>query len=236
MKKISKLVTIMLYILGIAIILSFVVIKYFSHKIEQPLTKYATSEVRRISTLVINDSINKDITTMNLDNIFTTTKNKNNEIVTIDLNTNNINKILNSVNKTIQSNLKKVAAGKINDLDNYFEDFSDIDYEEIQNGIVYYIAAGNLSGNILTNNIGPKIPIKFEMSGDVVSTIDSQIKEYGINNAMIEIKIKVSVTMLVNIPFVSKEVKVNTSTPLIMKIIQGTIPEYYLGSNFNKST
>lgn len=236
MKKISKLVTVMLYISAIAITLSFVVIKYFSHKIEPSLTKYATSEVKRISTLVINDSINKDITNMNLDNIFDIEKNENNEIVTIDLNTNNINKILNTVNITIQSNLKKVETGKIDNLDNYFEDLSDIDYEEIQNGIVYYIAAGTLSGSILTNNIGPKIPIKFEMSGDVISTIDSQIKEYGINNAYIEVRIKVSVTMLVNMPFVTKEVKINTSVPLIMKIIQGTIPEYYLGSNFNKST
>lgn len=228
MKKISKLPTIMLYILIIALILSSWLLYEFSQKIEPGLTKYAISEVKRISTLVINDSINKDMTNMDLTNIFDVEKNSNNEIVTLDLNTNNINKILNSVNKTIQSNLKKIESGKINDLDNYFKDFSDIDYEEIKEGIVYYIPTGNFSGNILTNNIGPKIPIKFSMTGDVISSIDSSIKEYGINNAMIEVKIKVKVTMQINMPFVSKETTVKTSVPIVMKIIQGTIPDYYL--------
>ena len=228
MKKISKLSTIMLYILIIALFLSSWLLYEFSQKIEPELTKYAISEVKRISTLVINDSINKDMTNIDLTNIFDVEKNSNNEIVTLDLNTNNVNKILNSVNKTIQSNLKKIESGKINDLDNYFKDFSDIDYEEIKEGIVYYIPTGNFSGNILTNNIGPKIPIKFSMTGDVISTIESSIKEYGINNAMIEVRIKVKVTMQINMPFVSKEITVKTSVPIVMKIIQGTIPDYYL--------
>ena len=68
-----------------------------------------------------------------------------------------------------------------------------------------------------------------------MSKIDSNVKEYGINNAMIEVKIKVSVTMIINMPFVSKEVNVNTEVPIIMKIIQGTIPEYYLGNNLNNN-
>ena len=235
MKKRYKLVTIMLYILIIGLIISFITIKHFSKKIEPAVTKYAISEVKRISTLVINDSINKDITNMNLDNIFDIERNNNNEIITIDLNTKVINKLLNSVNKTIQTNLKKVENGQISNLDNYFEDFSDIDYEEIKDGIIYYIEAGTFTGDFLLNNIGPKIPIKFKMTGHVMSKIDSNVKEYGINNAMIEVKIKVSVTMIINMPFVSKEVNVNTNVPIIMKIIQGTIPEYYLGNNLNNN-
>ena len=121
MKKRYKLVTIMLYIFIIGIIISFITIKYFSKKIEPAVTKYAISEVKRLSTLVINDSINKDIANMNLDNIFNIERNNANEVVTIDLNTKVINKLLTSVNKTIQTNLKKVENGQISDLDNYFD-------------------------------------------------------------------------------------------------------------------
>ena len=43
-----------------------------------------------------------------------------------------------------------------------------------------------------------------------------------------KVKIKVKVTMQINMPFVSKETTVKTSVPIVMKIIQGTIPDYYL--------
>lgn len=235
MKKGYKLVTVMLYIFTIGIVVSFFTIRHISQKIAPSVTKYAISEVKRLSTLVINDSINKDIANMNLDNIFNIERNNANEVVTIDLNTKVINKLLTSVNKTIQTNLKKVENGQISDLDDYFEDFSDIDYEEIQDGIIYYIEAGTFTGDFLLNNIGPKIPIKFKTTGHVISEVNSNVKEYGINNAMIEVKIQVSVTMIINMPFVSKEVNVNTEVPIIMKIIQGTIPEYYLGNNLNNN-
>ena len=79
----------------------------------------------------------------------------------------------------------------------------------------------HVSANILINNIGPKIPIKFKSSGEVISNIDTTVKEYGINNALIEVNVKVSVTMIINMPFVGKEVTVTNKVPIFMKIIHG---------------
>ena len=108
---------------------------------------------------------------------------------------------------------------------------SDIDYETINGGIVYYITTGNISSNIFTNNFGPKIPIKFNMSGDIISNISNKVKEYGINNSLIEISINIRVNMIVNMPYVTRRVTVKTSMPIATRIIQGAIPEYYLGDN-----
>ena len=230
MKKLPKLVTIMLYIVGITFILSLIIIRYFSSKLEPALKYYLSTEVKRVLSLVINDTISNTTNNIDINNIIVTNNNSN----TIDINTKYVNQILSNINKDIEKNLRLIEAGKINNLKKYFSSLSDIDYEELKGGVIYYISSGNISGNILTNNIGPKIPIKFAMAGHVTSKIDSNIREYGINNALLEINVNVSVNMNVNIPFVTKEVKVETSMPLIIKVVEGEIPDYYLTNNKNK--
>ena len=226
MKKLPKLVTIMLYIVGITFILSLIIIRYFSTKLEPALKYYLSTEVKRVLSLVINDTISNTTNNIDINNIIVTNNNSN----TIDINTKYVNQILSNINKDIEKNLRLIEAGKINNLKKYFSSLSDIDYEELKGGVIYYISSGNISGNILTNNIGPKIPIKFAMAGHV----DSNIREYGINNALLEINVNVSVNMNVNIPFVTKEVKVETSMPLIIKVVEGEIPDYYLTNSKNK--
>lgn len=230
MKKLPKLVTIMLYIVGITFILSLIIIRYFSTKLEPALKYYLSTEVKRVLSLVINDTISNTTNNIDINNIIVTNNNSNN----IDINTKYVNQILSNINKDIEKNLRLIEAGKINNLKKYFSSLSDIDYEELKGGVIYYISSGNISGNILTNNIGPKIPIKFAMAGHVTSKIDSNIREYGINNALLEINVNVSVNMNVNIPFVTKEVKVETSMPLIIKVVEGEIPDYYLTNSKNK--
>ena len=228
-KKKYKLSTTFFYLVLIVIISSSLLISYFSKKIEPSLTKYAEIETKRIITLIINNSISEE-SSINYDSILEIVSDSNNEIKMINFNTNNVNKILQEINDQIQYNIRQVEEGKIENIDKYLKGVSEIDYERIKDGIVYYITFGNITGNILTNNLGPKIPIKFCMSGDVISSLESNIKEYGINNAMIEVNVLVTVTMTVNMPFVTKSVEVNNSIPIIMKIIQGNIPEYYLGN------
>lgn len=231
METIKKLKNITIFIFIIGLIASLILIKYFSNKIEPSLTKYAESETKRIITLIINNSIRNQISNqIDTSSIIITKTDDNQNITTIDFNTQNVNKILSLITSTIEKNLKLVETGNVNKLNVDLTEVSDIDYQQIKGGIVYSIPVGNVNNSFLLNNIYPQIPIKFTMSGDVISNIDSQVKEYGINNALIEVNAKVSVSMLISMPFVTKEINVNTSIPLIMKIIQGNIPDYYTGT------
>lgn len=231
MKDIKKLKNIILFIFIIGIIFALILIKYFSNKIEPSLTKYVESETKRIITIIINNSIRTQISKqIDSNSILITEKDDDQNITTIDFDTQNVNKISSIITSTIEKNLKLVENGNIDELNIDLNEVSDIDYQQLKDGIVYYIPVGNINGSFLINNIYPEIPIKFTMSGDVVSNIESEIKEYGINNALIEVKAKVSVSMIISMPFVTKEISVQTTIPLIMKIIQGNIPDYYNGS------
>ena len=214
MKDIKKLKNIILFIFIIGIIFALILIKYFSNKIEPSLTKYVESETKRIITIIINNSIRTQISKqIDSNSILITEKDDDQNITTIDFDTQNVNKISSIITSTIEKNLKLVENGNIDELNIDLNEVSDIDYQQLKDGIVYYIPVGNINGSFLINNIYPEIPIKFTMSGDVVSNIESEIKEYGINNALIEVKAKVSVSMIISMPFVTKEISVQTSIP-----------------------
>ena len=219
--------TIIIYIFAISIILALFLIKYYSNTLQPNLIKYSTTETERLITLVINKSTSEFIkNTKDINEIYIIQKNDNNQISTLDLNTDKVNELLNSINNVVQKNIKNIEKGKISKLE--LEGMSDIDYEEIEGGVLYYIPVGNINNSFLINNIFPQIPIKFSLAGDVVSKLNSSIKEYGINNAMIKLEVKVSVSMLITLPFLVKKVTISNTIPVSVKLIQGVVPEYYL--------
>ena len=81
--------------------------------------------------------------------------------------------------------------------------------------------------NGLLGNSGPLIPIKLNFIGQVTSNIKTKVQSYGINSVYFEVSISVEVKERVSMPLRSKDVTVKTSIPIAMKIIQGSIPNYY---------
>ena len=93
--------------------------------------------------------------------------------------------------------------------------------------MVYEIPLSRFTNNIFIGNIGPKIPVKFNIVGDAHSNIKTNVKEYGINNALVEIIVNISVTERVIMPFISKKVDISVDVPISIKLVKGEIPIYY---------
>lgn len=93
-------------------------------------------------------------------------------------------------------------------------------------------AAFNLS---LFHDIGPSFPVSVKLNGSTVTDIVTEVKPYGINNALLEILLKVDVKLEVLLPFKSDEVTVSVSSPLVLKMITGQTPQYYYIGNSSAS-
>lgn len=225
----------MLYIFILTVVLALFFIKQFSGRVSEVLIKNGEAEARRVITLIINNSISKDaFEGVNMDSLFTVRRDSNNDIEIIDFDTVMVTELLDSIINMIQVNLNAVEDGDIDSLDIDLRRVSDIDYEELRDGIIYCVSMGSASGVGLLNNVGPSIPIKLVMVGDVVGSFSSDVKEYGINNALIEVSVDVEVTMLVNMFFTSREVKIESSVPIIMKVVQGSVPDYYMKNGISE--
>lgn len=224
MKKIH-IFTLLLIIILSSFICSYKLLKYYSVKMSPVVFSYAESEVKKITTLIINKSITKQMSAgLDVDNLLNITRNDNGDIQMISYNSITVTKLLNSVTNLVQLNIKSIEEGNIDLLE-----LPDIyDEEKMKYGIVYEIPLGTVTDNFLLANIGYKIPVKFTLVGSTTTNLDTKITEYGINNALLEIFITIDVTTQINIPFVSKEVNMSTQVPIAIKLIQGIIPEYYI--------
>lgn len=210
-----------------AIICSIIFIKILSNKIGPVYLNIAEKEVKKLVILVINNSINDDvINEIGNNELFDIVKNNNNEIVLIDYNSMNVNKYLALVVRKVSNNLDLIENGKYNLLSFDLEGY---DNKLLNKGIIANIPFGSLLGLNLLSNVGPRVPVKFNLIKDVSGGIDTKINEYGINNAYMEVLVKVKVNVNINLLFLSRTINIECSVPISMKIIQGNIPNFYTG-------
>ena len=224
----KKIVTIILYLLILALITSCIFIYYFEKKISKNLLNGAEKEVEYITTLVMNNSIKKYTTQNNFNNLIDYKTKNNGDIYLINYNTIKINQILTDVTELLEKDLYKMTRGNLEGINS--NTITKEYYEKIKNGLVFTIPLGSISGYSLLTNIGPKIPIKLRIVGNIKTNIEPKITEYGLNNAMIEINLKIVSKIAIQLPFISKNILVETKVPLTIEMIQGNIPSYYLKS------
>lgn len=223
-KKINLIViSIILIILGII-----TVFHYLNKKVSPIMIEYASLEAKKLSSIIINKAISKHITEkINSDEFFTITKDQNGEIKAIDFNTAIVNKFLTETTSSVQINLRNIEKGDIDALEFSDSVLVDYDKEDLEKGIIYQISSGVLIGNPVLANIGPKIPVKISLVGDATSNITTEIKNYGINNAMISVYVNLKISEKVMLPFYNKPIIVSAKAPVAYKIVTGSVPTYY---------
>lgn len=234
-KKKSNIIGKSLFLLIIILLCTFITIKIFDSRIKPVLLSYAESKTRKLTTLIINRTVTKQVTlNMDTNKLYNIEKNNNGEIEIINFNSVEVNKISNSITNLVQLNLKAVEEGNVDLLELPDNSLQDFDKEKMRKGIIYEIPFGAITNISMLSNLGPKIPVKLFLVGDVETGIRSDLKEYGINNALLEINVTIKVTCRINMPFISDLVQVENEVPLVIKIIQGKVPEYYL-NGFNNN-
>ncbi len=219
-------------ILIIFIILVIVVIYLFykiNKKITPALMDYAEIEVSRISSQIINLSImrqfkNKDT----VDQMFIIQKNKDDEIQMIDFKTDLVRENLTNLTNYVQAYFKNIQNGNINKIDDSILD----SYGEsnLKKGIIAKIPIGLALDNTILANLGPQIPVRLTLAGDINSNLKTKITDYGINNALLEITVHIEITSRIILPFLSKKIITISDIPIAIKIIEGKIPSSYLNT------
>ncbi len=208
----------------------FFVFRLLSRRVFPILLGYASQKSDKLATLIINDAISKQVVEgLTMDNLFLLTHNEQGEIVSIDFNPIIVNKILATSTNAIETSLRYIEEGRIEELD--LSDNLKLEYEDRKHkGIFYEVPLGIFFHNPFLENLGPKIPVQIQLVGSILSNVETKITNYGINNAMIEVYVHIEVTLQVILPFVSENRKVDTLIPIAMKLVRGNVPDYYGGS------
>lgn len=233
-KKKNRLL-ICIIILILVSIMSFSFINYYSNKTLPLLLTYAESETRKLVILVINKAVTKQINNVDTDDIFEVTYNSAGEVILVDFNSKRTSQALSMITSLVELNLRAIEEGKIDMLELPDNSLNSFDTELLSKGIILEVPLGVISGSSLLSNVGPKIPVKLSLIGDVSSGFSTEVVEYGINNALIKVYIDVKVDARVVMPVISDDISISASIPIAMKVIQGKIPEYYMNGFTTKS-
>lgn len=217
-----------LIILVIAIIIAINILFYINNKIKPYLLDYAELETKKIANLVINRAVSKQLVKgLDTDKLFNIIQDSSGQIQSVDFNSTIVNQVLNSVCNLVQLNLRAVEKGRIDSINSYQDIFVDYDMDNLKQGIIYELPFLAATHNTFLSNIGPKIPVRLNLVGNVNGNIKTNVEPYGINNAMIEILVRVEVEEQVILPFSSKKITIESDIPVALKLIQGTVPKYY---------
>ena len=175
---------------------------------------YSENEASIIITNAVSKAINEEILKEIKDkDLYKIIKNKNDEIEMIDYNSYLVNVFLRNVTNNIMKYLKE---------EEYKADNAS-----------FYIPMGSILQNPVLNGKGPKIPVKMELIGSVITGVKSDVKNYGINNSLIEIYVHIEVKERLILPVTAKDITIVNDLPISYKIIKGKIPNYYSNSGFS---
>lgn len=200
MKTKSKII---LFII-IVIFFSILLIYYYSFKISPVLLKYAKIEGKKQAIGIISKNLSDDIVEcLNDEELFTVEKDNNGNIEMIDYNTKVVNKILSITSKQVTNN------------------FSEL--EKKNNSIIKKIPMGIITNNVFFDNLGPKIPIKMELDGNVLTSMKTKVKNYGVNSALIEVYVNIEANVDIIIPFCNTKIKVTNEVPISIKVAKGNV-------------
>ena len=204
-----KKMKILMYILISVVISSSILLSVIGKKVNPIIYKYSNLEAKRFGIYVINYSLNKEFVNSLNEDLFEVVKTNDGEIQMIDFKTKEVNKELEKITEKIQKNLIDLENGKIDEIV-IADTFKGLRFKDIKKGVVCELPMGVLLSN-----------------GQVSTNLETKIKNYGINNAYIEVNIHIKLNEVITMPMQTKKINVETDVPIAMKIIQGNLPIYY---------
>ena len=154
------------------------------------------------------------ITNDELRNIVKIKLNDKNEIIYIDYDYGYINEYL---KEQLASLFMKLESASLN---NQY-------YDEKLNILI--VPIGISTDNLLLSNMGPKIPCKLNVLNNIDISLKTRIKDYGINNSLIEIYALINIKSTVINPVIEDKLVKEYEILIDSKVIEGKIPSYYGG-------
>lgn len=209
MKKIKLLIIFMLFIL-IPLLSIKAVDNYFSERTNEFLEQavaFAASDIFSSASLEVAALSSEE-------NFLKYKYDSSNNITGVYVDTIVVNKILALVSNLISDSLNN---GQI----------------EERLGMVE-IPLGQLCSKALFANIGPNIKIETSPMSSYTTDLFTETSEFGINNTLLEVYIKATISIEAFIPLKSQNITLETKIYLISEVLQGSIPIYYFSGNLFK--
>ncbi len=219
-----------LFFLILILVLGILFFIQFNKEVTPKLLNVAEASIDRLNETILTNYRVKDIyPQVDLESAIVLTKNKKEEIISVDFNLEEVYKALSIITGYLQQSVENESVR--NEVLKYYNE----DLSSTLDSIILSLPIGVSSDKIYLANLGPRIPVKISYMGYVASSVRIKLENYGINNALISIYIDCFITNSLITPSIEKEIKHEYNILVASKIIQGIVPTYYGGAMEAKS-
>ncbi|WP_408641622.1 sporulation protein YunB [Solibacillus palustris] len=213
----------------VSLVLSVVLSIYTINGRLMPIYKeYAEVQTNKVASYVVSKAINsRTSSVLDVNEIIVNLPTQSKDMITTKFNTEIINQVRAETQTLVKEYLEQAESGDLSHLPNLENVEYDVGKMEAGDGIVFFVPLGQALNIPIIGNLGPKIPIRFHIIGNVHSDVQSSIREFGINNAIVEVNLLIEVNVKIIIPFASHSASVEQKIPIAIGLVQGTVPHIY---------
>lgn len=150
--------------------------------------------------------------------------NNNQEVIAIEYDTKKLNDILNFALDTVDNSLEAAENGEIDPI---------LREVLLDDGIVYEIPIGYLTGIAFLENYGYRFEVTMRLLHYVNGQLDIKSEPYGINNSLVTVNLNLNIHAEAITAIANKEITFTETLPLVVQVVQGKIPSYtgYMDTN-----
>ncbi|MEO4054371.1 sporulation protein YunB [Solibacillus sp. CAU 1738] len=202
---------------------------YFINSRLMPIyLQYAEVQTHKVASFVISKAINsRTSSVLDINEIFDEMPEGSNGMISAKINTEIINQVRAETTALVKEYLEQAESGNLTHLPNLDNVEYDVGEMQAGDGIVFFVPLGQAANLPLLGNLGPKIPIRFHIIGNVHSDVETTYTEFGINNLIVEVNIHLEVNVQIIVPFASKSATVEQSIPVAIGLVSGKVPHIY---------
>lgn len=206
----SKLFNYIIFVVFLIILITSIIVKKFDQKVTPKIVKISKLKAEDVIYDVITNNVNRYVLNDSelLEKIIEVYQNDAGEIITADFNLENAYLLLRNVTKSIEEN---------------------ISLNEDDEGIYMEIPLGYFFNSSFFSNIGPRIPVKINFTGTILTNLKTKITNYGMNNALVELYANIVIVEEILTPITKEKIKTDYDVLLSSKLINGRVPSYYGG-------
>lgn len=165
--------------------------------------KLCQDKAKSIATIICNEESTKVIQTYKYEDLITIYRDKEDNITMLKSNITPINFIISDVGEKIQKRLNEVRSEQTS------------------------ITLGSFTGSKILSGLGPNIPLKLSLVGNVETDLRSQFEAQGINQTIHRIYLQVDCKVSVLTPYKTIEENISNQVLIAENVIVGKIPEAY---------
>lgn len=203
---------------------------FIGNRIQPALIAVAEEKTTEFATRTINAAV-KTSEGLTFENLVDATYDDNGNVAMMGWSATAQNKALRKATERAEFFLYNMNKGETVDTDD--PDLPPIEYDESANDLadkdptVVEIPIGQATGNTILANLGPKIPVNFEIVGSIQSDLIMETEEFGINAALFKIYVNVEASVQIVVPFQTEPAVVKTRIYVDSRTIMGDVPRFY---------